>query len=188
MKSQLRRYLLGLTAALWLSSAHAVPFVYDEAVDGDIYYATFDNFDVGTNVVSGSTFSGPSGVDSDNFHFLIREGTQLDAVTYSFWNVEGTGSGFGVSMSSSAPFYSLGDWSINVLTDPSPVTILEEVLPLGSGYHDFRPSNWFNTGPTASGGSWDYSVSFSVSAVPLPSTLVLMLGGLLGLVAVRRRR
>ena len=181
------------------TSADAAPFVYEEAIDGDL--ATFIapnvdalpwfTFDLGINTISGQTaFNGPDHIpgDPDAFAFVMANGLWADSVTYSYsatllgytthatlvWNIHGSLSGNTFDLSSPHEFGPMG--SIGLLF---PKVIWTWDIEVGG-----------LVGQPDPGYIVDYTWTFHVSPAPVypqpvsePSLIVLVS---MGVVAVRR--
>jgi len=184
--------------SLLASPLSAAVLSYDESVDGDIDFFDTFSLDIGTNTISGSSFVSFEDAtntflfDGDSFfELVVPTGAQVDSITYAFSNVnvQPGSNGFGVGMHT--PSY-IGDWEIDIQYDSSPVSILNEILPLGPSTYNFDYYVYVvqGAGPV-SGGDWDYTLTFEVnelSAVPVPAAVWLFGSGLLGLVGMARRK
>jgi len=209
--------LFVVVTSISLGAIPALGFTYNEAIQGDIPNQgapPLFNFDLGDNVIRGSTHFGtledPATSDPDLFSFHIPQGTMLSlgSIVYQY-NVTGL---FGDSRALGAalqiwtsepgdttvPNYSTGGLNNNgpffyihsdgsepsIHVSPSPVNLqLFQVVdssvdvslpapPLQAGlYWMSQGASKFGIGDF--GGSWDYSITLTVTPVPEPSGLIL---------------
>lgn len=185
--------------ALGAASANAA-FIYDEAVDGDIFIETF-SFDLGINSIRGSTNisnnSSDPNRDDDGFRFNIADGMELVSATFEFSNVlpaNGTtrfGLGIGLSRFESGSFVTVSQINFFDIFDTSAQTPLPSIinlfsgdLPLSSGF--YSPLIGTSTASGENGlSTYDYEFTFEVSnvtsgTVPEPSILALFGLGMAG--------
>lgn len=188
-----RAMILLFTVSVLLTAPVHAAFTYDEGVSGDIDYDTdfnFFTFELGSNTITGHTFFTDVADDFDVFEFDLAPGTEVISITYAFSNVNPAGSGgFGLGMVSFIA--DLGEWEINVIDDISPVSILDEILPLSDEIsYFFNYYLWLHDLGGPVGGSWDYTLTFEVgeaTVIPVPAAVWLFASGLLGLVGIARR-
>lgn len=198
-------FVIGCYAVMSASVAQAAVVSYDEAINGDMTIdvaATVLNFDIGTNTVSGSSSllsDGSITIDFDWFTFVIPDGTNVTAVSYSFSNVvpltDTTTANVGYFGRLLDPFTILSN-PVFSLFGSTPVDMFSASLPLGPGEYTMgNNSHGFN----GAGISWDYTISFTVvciqtscdngepAPVPAPATLAFLGFGLTGIGLIRRR-
>ena len=183
------------------------PFTYSETDSGDLGdsfpAAAVFSFDVGTNTVSGVSFTfvntstGASEIDLDSFAFSIPAGAQLTQIIYSF----SAGSIFAIVAQDqflldngnalpSSPF--LGDQTVDLFSG-TPVTFFAAALPLGPGTYALQDFFHAILGtPGFPGSSWDsfYTWTFTVEAatVPEPASVLFLGAGAVALGFLRRRK
>lgn len=193
MKSYLAT-ALGTAMLLGAGPALAVPFSYDEAVDGDLPNIAGAPFalNAGANTVSGSSsFGSPFPSDFDSFAFELDANEVLLTISFA-WEVTSV-----VGMSSAVIFdQALGSeggfgapQSQNILLPPSAVPFFASALPLGGGVYSVETLALTNIGN--GGAAWDYTWTLTVrdnAAVPEPAALGLFGLGLLGVAGARHRR
>jgi len=178
---------------------------YDESIDGDIFLNNIKTdfyFDTGVNTIHGSQSnhiyaSGSAASDSDQFRFTVPAANQLTAIDFTFTNLT-----LDSVYSSVAITYSVQDLPYTFIEGSSKLELKNEtpntLITLFPGSSNFPLSehlyNWGNTlgagglGGTDFGGSWDYTLRFHVSAVPLPTAFWLFFSGLLGLISIARKK
>ena len=186
----LRTTLVAL--ALLATPAQAAPVSYDEAVDGDLPLDpdALLNFEPGANIVKGTSFSG-LGFDPDTIGFAIGADEELVSISYAW-----TFTSLAADTVSIAIDHALRDISllpnfgfeyVVLFPSTSPSAMFTDVLPLGSGSYQVRPSFLVNSG---SGSTWAYVWTFTVRStkVPEPGAFGVLGLGFAGLMAARRRR
>jgi len=190
--------LFALLALLTLPLApHAASaFTYDETTSGDISNFPTFSFDMGTNTVSGQmSFDGvASQYDFDSFFIDLPLGGAITAVDFFYQNVVprvGGSQGFGISPKFADPntFNPIVPGQDIQLyppasADTSPISLFANALPLSQALV-WNSAIWNFSGDA--GGSWDYTTTFTVQAVPEPVSASLVGTALLALVGLRRR-
>jgi len=173
---------------------------YSEAVSGDLSGSglapTFVSVAAGSNIISGTTGNPGTGVDRDYFTFTVPAGFALAGITVQP----------GTSVLGSLSFIGIQAGSQVTAPTGGPATVLlgyshynaadigNNILPrigTGAGAVGF-------TGALAAGnysvwiqefgaGTTPYGFDITLAAVPEPAAALLMGGGLLAVLAVRRR-
>lgn len=177
-------------AVFMFNQAFAAPVNYDEAASGDIGVIsgfTVFTLDVGLNTISGSDAFTTSGFDVDAFSVVVPVGMSLTSVTYGFSNVNllpgTTNLGFGnATIDNGTTVIDL--YSTNIVTATSPISMFSSLLPLSA--NNYGLSN--NLRRQGDGGTWDYTWTFEVAAVPIPPALWLFGSGLLGLIGMAKKK
>ncbi|MCB1702440.1 MAG: hypothetical protein H6985_04885 [Pseudomonadales bacterium] len=180
------------------TTVQAAPVSYNEAVDGDLSSSGGSpqfSLDVGSNTVSGTTFWTSDGsLDRDGFGLIVPDGMSMLAITYA-WEIVSVEAG---SLLIQSGRYLGGDCSTcgsdwaNVYStysgplgpDTSPKSLFTSALPLGPGTYTFGDG----FGGQAPYGTWDYTFTFEVAAIPLPASAWLFASALAFLLSKDRRR
>lgn len=188
---------LGLIAGLSLGAVSATAsadMIYNESIDGDLsgngLAPTSLLFGAGSNQVLGTTGDPGTGIDRDYFTFFVPEGMTLSGITLlpnTF--VSGSSSFMGMQAGPQLTVTPTGGGAqdlIGILHYENSM-IGTDILPtmgitggLGSGAY----SVWVQE----LGGVVDYGFDFHVAPVPVPGAALLLVSGLAGLAAMRRRR
>jgi uncharacterized protein (TIGR03382 family) len=174
-------------ALIAFSTAQAVPFNYDEQVDGDLSpfgpFAAMP-FDVGLNTVKGNFgFTQPGPTDWDSFGFSIPASAKLTGAAVTLSDALGNITSSKWRFRSGSNQFDMGN-------------LLEEVQPLSPGATVFTSPPFYSNIYSISHISFafagsndnntaDYEFSFRVEAIPEPSTVTL---AALSLLALGRRR
>jgi len=186
--------VLGTLVVLVLVSSvsEATPFLYDETVSGDLPCqtppcATTFAFDVGTNIITGTVTNGLFNFDS--FSFSIPVGTELTSVVYS-WTLSGiptvTVAGTSYALTPNTASF-VGNESINLVTQISPVSLFNAELPLGTGTYALFQNSLGGTGGETWTSTYEIDLTVdTVQAVPEPSSLSLLVT-VIGVLASRKR-
>ncbi len=202
MRLSLSAPLAALGLASGLVSGAGAATVYDESVSGDLSNAgaspTFISTAAGSNQIFGTTGKTGGVIDLDYFTVALQAGQTLTAITLlPGSNVNGSLSFIGVQAGSKVTVSPTGGSATGLLgwTHYSTSEIGTDILPAigaGAGATGFTPplgtgtySFWVqDTSP----GAAHYGFDFTVTSVPEPTGMALMLAGLAGLgVALRRR-
>ncbi len=183
--------LFALTGASPLAAT-----IYDEGVSGDLSGAFGAPDSIGPLAVGGNEVIGQigangntgatNGSDADYFTFTVGVGQSVDAInvlSFLFAPTDPGGSFFGYIADTSFAGQAGGDIAGFALFNAASGDILGALAggPLGPGDYAF----WLQETAAT---SVDYTVSFVVSAVPLPAPLILMLSALTGLFGWTRRQ
>ena len=186
-----------------LSGAQAAT-AWDEAVSGDFANigtgATALSLGLGSNIITGTTGRSTAGVvDRDYFTFTLPAGWQLDSVTMlpgtTFLGPEGlgfigvqAGTQVTVNPTGGSPVGLLGWWHYNVNDMGTDILPSIGAGPGATGFIGSLPAGsyafWIQETAT---GTAAYNFEFGVSAVPEASSAMLLMAGLAGLAALRRR-
>jgi hypothetical protein len=172
--------------------SHAATVSYNEAISGDLNGSQTFTFDVGANTITGTMSYDGFTYDFDSFVFVLPIGLRLTDVSVAFSSV------FTMATSPQMLSYlytapqlpntpTLIEQDTIDLLGSSPVSLFVSNLPLSYGAYSI--SNGFGNiaGVNA---SWNYTMTFDVSKVPLPPALPLFATGLglMGLFGWRQRR
>lgn len=194
-----------LLTAFWvLPSRTLLGANWDEAVSGDLSDVgtapTFINFTLGSNMIEGEMGWDGSALDMDMWTFTLASGyevNQINLVAYSAGTpatdhyIAFSGSStiddiFNTTNNLSNAYWTWSGSTIDMmaLLDAGPVNGgLGFTPPLGAGDYTFLLSETFGYGGTQ---TISYSMDFVVTAVPEPSSAILLLSSVLML--NRRRR
>ena len=199
MRFSCHRALLAASLAFGVSAAAHATTVWDESVNGDFSNSGltptgpadgFPAFCNGGNVVLGTTGNSGAGVDRDYFTFTIPVGGTLTAI-----NVLPNTTAAGVSFIGlqTGPIMTVGpngENAQNLLgnthygTDQIGQNLLTAFMHLPS-----LPGGAYTVWIQELGQGVEYGFDFVVDApVPLPGAALLLVSGLGGLAALRRRR
>jgi hypothetical protein len=195
--------VVGVVAVLLCARvSQATPIAYDEAISGDLdanIPATLFTLDIGANTIKGTTSGHDISLpvvlpDFDDFAIAVPVGMHVTDITLAFQTTlePGTTLAFvdyrlsagNVASSRLPPFLAGGN--IDFLGS-SPVHPFDAALPLGPGTFLILENG---IGTSFPGGAWtaDYTWTFTVEAVPEPTSLCLLVSGLAGAWIQRRRR
>ena len=189
---------LVFAAILMLSgtaSSHAA-IAWNEGAQGDLsndrLAPTVLTLEPGSNSISGFTGNSGQGVDRDYVTFSVPDGSTLSALRILGTTTISGGSSFialqagpqitaspegaGAASLLGYTHYSLDNVGINLLS------FLAPTLPGG------LPAGTYSAWVQETGGPVNYDFDFVLTPVPLPAAAWLMISGLLGLAAVRKRR
>lgn len=199
------RLLLAAAVTAGLVSGVQAATVWNEAVSGDLANVgatpTAVSFAVGSNVVLGTTGRNGAGVvDRDYFTFTLAAGWQIDTITVLPGSTFLGGSGVSfigmqvgpvmtVDPNSGSAEGLLGWWLYN--ENDIGVDILQQMgaSPGAVGFSGALPSGTYTVWVQETGtGVANYGFDFAVSQVPEPASVLMMLAGVAGLGALRRRR
>ena len=181
----------------------AAPLNYNESIDGDIranstlYASTVFDFDIGSNTVSGNSHiytstsvpANTSTHDPDSFFFTLPAGSELIAVSYAYSNLDmlPDTSTLLTRFHLSNETGSLHEYfTIDFIDDASPLSAFTSSLPTGENIYKMDNDGYAVT--IVGGGSWDYTWTFDVVAVPIPAAVWLFGSGLIGLIGIARRK
>lgn len=198
------RLLSAALLAAGLATGAQAATVWDEAVSGDLANLgatpTAVGFGLGSNVVRGTTGRDSGGVvDRDYFTFTLAPGWQIDTITVLPGTTFLGGSGVSfigmqvgpvmtVDPNSGSATGLLGWWLYN--ENDIGVDILQQMgaSPGAVGFSGALPAGTYTVWVQETGtGVANYGFDFSVTAVPEPASVLLMLAGVAGLAALRRR-
>jgi hypothetical protein len=186
--------------ALGYFSASSAAVIYDESISGD---RTADSTQVPLVLGSGSseiiasfTYT-PSLYDADSWVFTVPVGLQLNSWSVSYsrdqtvdvvnagWSLyQGILGSGAVQLPGSEGIISYNP-SLGPAGSPSPDTWFETLLPLQAGTYSLMSAG---NGRGAAGGLVPYSFTLQTAPVPLPAAAWLLLSGIGGLAAMRKRR
>jgi hypothetical protein len=206
------RHIVTIALAVWAIMIHgprveAAPIFYDEAVSGDLSAnvpaPSVFQFDLGLNVVSGSSFylpfaTGETG-DMDSFAFLIPAGLLLTDARFVFDasltpTTLGADSSYVFGPGNDTPQFPFLYFISLDLLQPSPITWMNAILPIGPGTYTAQNSGLSVGGfvePTLPGWTMDYRWEFTLTRdgdVPEPGLLALLPVGLVAFGMLRARR
>ena len=194
--------------ALSLSSLAKAVTLYDESVSGDSSGGQLFPLTDGSNLFSGSQ----TWTDAvDGLRFTVAAGSQANIqVAYSFsgipvdeglayvWDLWQLPDGTGGCVSSVFEYDCLGfgtyitgvilESQPGVAVPSSPLGPDISTVMLGPGIYEFNDNLKFSTLGGSTNGVLDYSINLEQTAVPLPSSFLLLSSGLLGLVNLACRR
>jgi hypothetical protein len=194
---------------LFASTAQATVLTFDEGTQGDLpdtgTIAPLGALGIGVNTIAGSMLlpASPSlggAIDVDRFVVTVPLGMQLNSVTFN--QLPGT---FVCPYSSCSMSWGISAWtpafptggngiylglSFPQVLSGSSSAFFSSSLPLGAGDYWFSILSWLNGGTFASGTAMNYRFDLTAGAapVPLPASAWLLVSGLLGFVALGRKR
>jgi hypothetical protein len=175
------------------SPAWAIPIHYFEELDGDLAGSSEDGpltrlrLGVGDNTIGGYWGNGCFGqcVDFDSFRFIVPRNTVLDRIALQFIPLDQTQAAW-------MTCFRIGDMFQEVFRDVSAplfsataTTMFDAILPLRSGRYQLDQAYF-----SGNLGTMDalYVWTMHATRVPEPGTLTLMVGGMVALMWLRRRR
>ncbi|WP_372883099.1 PKD domain-containing protein [Psychromonas sp.] len=176
LSQTVKPYLLLATFVILFSGlCIAEPVTYDEVIDGDIPHQSTNlylNLEQGVNSVVGTSSSSIESVedgfifDSDWFYIVIPDGQQLTDIRTEFSNLTTTGSA--LNLRANFSIYNVLSAQIYLEQTPldTPLTLHDEVLPLGSGTYLFQVGLHFGSNPPGSV-SINYSLKFTLTSEPI---------------------
>jgi hypothetical protein len=192
-----RSKLPGVIAALSLgavSMTASADMIYNESINGDLsgngLVPTSLLFGAGSNQVLGATGDPGTGIDRDYFTFFVPEGMVLAGITLlpnTF--VSGSSSFMGMQAGPQLTVTPSGGGAQNLIGilhyDNSMIgTNILPTMGITGGLGTGAYSVWVQE----LGGVVDYGFDFQVAPVPVPGAALLLVSGLAGLAALRRRR
>jgi hypothetical protein len=186
---------IGLMFISHIGHVSAAPINYDEAISGDlratssILSSTLLDFGVGVNTVSGNMGSTSFSSDNDGFFFILPDGSQIVSVSYWFGNINllPDTSLLVTRFNLQTETRSINEYfNINIINDTSPLSAFSSSPPIEADTYLMRGDGISHT--SNGGGTWDYTWTFEVAAVPIPAAAWLFGSGLLSLIGVARRK
>lgn len=174
---------------LLLSQQGYATTVYNESSSGDLSEVGTEpvlDFNSGINSVLGNatiTQTASSSFDADHFSFVVPAGTQLTSMSVEYTNI----AMHGTTTELSVAYYLRDAFNVPVgssgfvsVSDSGAISIPMSGLPAGPDSYKLTTTYGWD-GDFADGGTFDYSLNFSLTAVPVPGAILLFGSGLLGL-------
>jgi len=197
-----------LFTVMGMETVGAAPVVYDESINGDLLDSTpfhsslFFTLGVGSNTFTGS--AGHSGItDFDYLGVTIDTNHTLTDITLSISNItdNSTLRLFGIRFDDPDTIPGDASETFNRTSDLESLTftrddtesllvpfstfVFESVVPLTEGGYYFGMTSFSGTPLDA---SIDYTWTFDVTSVPLPSAVWLLGAGIIGLAMARKKK
>jgi len=194
MKLRLCSQLPLLIAACSAACGVQAATVWNESVNGDLssngLSPTALIMSSGANTIIGTMGNGGQGIDRDYFSFAVPDGSILSAIKLlNTTTVSGSVSFIGIQAGPQLTVSPEGAGASNLLgymhygTDLIGSNLLTSLTTSGS-----LPSGIYSVWVQETGGPVEYGFDFELTPVPLPAAAPLLLSGLLGMAALRRRR
>ena len=177
---------------MFVSQNSVAAFIYDEDLDGDIDTASIPtfNFLLGTNLITGNasydTVTTPFSSDFDYFNFTTPDNTYIKNVMFSFSVISNEGNPtFQTEVNLkeiSHSFDSAHPTVVDIASGDGVQYIALSHLPNVNLYQwkeAYQSFDFHNERV-----SWDYNISFDIATVPLPTSVLLFLSGLISLLSI----
>ncbi|SOD22319.1 PEP-CTERM sorting domain-containing protein [Nitrosomonas ureae] len=173
----MKKIMISIVILFLLSQKIYANVVYDESISGDLPTGpTVDlHLGVGINSIVATTGFTSSISDFDHFNLIMDEGYKITGINYLISNLSVLpNTDYLITRYDLYVNNNLLDTTqINILSDTN-TYLFDKFLPLSGDFLIYHSA----LGRSNGGGTWDYEMQLTVSAIPEPNMSLLMLIGL----------
>lgn len=187
------KYPIAIVLLLIASYANT-KIIYDESIDGDSgLYTGASILPIGNdNALVNGRWSWPeyASVDTDSYLFILSDFQQVTEISITISNKEFYGDNqwsLYQKVGSNYKAIRLGDVTIDLLDNITSYQLYSSALPALTGGEFFLVNESAGKPTNRLGAAYDYQLSLSVLAVPLPGALNLFLLSMIALFHIKRR-